>query len=220
MTNIHVPLKCMYSLNNPKQQCIAGARGRLFIGFISFCLFGPDGHKSARSHLLSVSDDDGNGGRAKQRKKQREARNKERANDADRGMSAEELKDRAELAQRDEAMSAKDQDRKLLALHTKSKSLQSSMSSELQLMALLPDQSGKDECLKKYRALDAENSDVLKKITGILETKRKVPDAVAEYLSYKTTNKKPKPGQEGGSGSGGSGDEGEGPGSGSEAPMS
>ena len=80
--------------------------------------------------------------------------------------------------------------------------------------------SGKVDCLKKYRALDAENSDVLKKITEILETKRKVPDAVAEYLSYKTTNKKPKPGQEGGSGSGGSGDEGEGPGSGSEAPMS
>ena len=80
-------------------------------------------------------------------------------------------------------MSAKDQNRKLLALNTKCKSLQSSMSSELQLMALLPDQPGKDECLKKYRALDADNNDVLKKMTEILETKRKVPDTVEEYLS-------------------------------------
>ena len=47
-----------------------------------------------------------------------------------------------------------------------------------------------------------------------------MPDAVAEYLSYKTKNKKPKPGPEGGSGSGDLGDEGERPGSGIEASMS
>ena len=117
-------------------------------------------------------------------------------------------------------MSAKDQDRKLPALNSMCKSLKSSMSSELELMTLLPDQPGKDECLMKYRALDAENNDVLKKITEILETKRKAPAAVAEYLSYKIKNKKPKSGPEGESGSGGSGDEGEGPGSRSEAPVS
>ena len=165
-----------------------GGRGPLFVGFIPFCLFGPDAPMKYRSHLIGTSDVIGS--RELQRKLSLEKANQDRKSDPGRGLSGEELKERAEIAQEDDRLAQKELDRLVLMYSITSKSLENRMQMELMLMNSVPDQTVKDACLAKYRLLSIEVEEIQSKVSALSQGKRKANKAVAEYLDFKSKKSK------------------------------
>jgi hypothetical protein len=168
-------------------------RGSLFTGFIFYAVCGPDAiSKSQRSILLSS--DDASGSRAEQRNQTSLQKSQERAYDSCRGTSAEQLKDLAEIAQRDEAAAAKDRDQVLFAYNAHLTSLRGRMMMELTFMDKVAD---KEPCIAKYNKMSAEAEDLEHMIMELTKGKRTTPEAVTLYLALK----KPKPDRDSGGGS-------------------